>query len=112
MPSTKSLPGSENVSATPVNLKRRAELARVEVKVAKLQLSMKDKALVREKALLVKEKALVKEERGLAMLEEEEEDNDGRVRGKTENIIPEEGEEDEKGRQRLQEQVRQCCDEQ
>ena len=112
VPSTKSLPGSENVSATPVNLKRRAELARVEVKVAKLQLSMKDKALVREKALLVKEKALVKEERGLAMLEEEEEDNDGRVRGKTENIIPEEGEEDEKGRQRLQEQVRQCCDEQ
>ena len=111
MPSTKSLPGSENVSATPVNLKRRAELARVEVKVAKLQLSMKDKALVREKALLVKEKALVKEKRGLAMLEEEE-DNDGRVRGKTENIIPEEGEEDEKGRQRLQEQVRQCCDEQ
>ena len=86
-------------------------MARVEVKVAKLQLSMKDKALVREKALLVKEKALVKEERGLAMLEEEE-DNDGRVRGKTENIIPEEGEEDEKGRQRLQEQVRQCCDEQ
>ena len=74
-------------------------MARVEVKVAKLQLSMK-------------EKALVKEERGLAMLEEDEEDNDGRVRGKTENIIPEEGEEDEKGRQRLQEQVRQCCDEQ
>ena len=81
-------------------------MARVEVKVAKLQLSMKEKALVREKALL-------KEERGLAILEEEEEeDNDGRVRGKTENIIPEEGEEDEKGRQRLQEQVRQCCDEQ
>ena len=74
-------------------------MARVEVKVAKLQLSMK-------------EKALVKEERGLAMLEEDEEDNDGRVRGKTENIIPEEGEEEEKGRQRLQEQVRQCCDEQ
>ena len=87
-------------------------MARVEVKVAKLQLSMKEKALVREKALLVKEKALVKEEGGLAMLEEEEEDNNVRVRGKAENIIPEEGEEDEKGRQRLQEQVRQCCDEQ
>ena len=99
MPSTKLLPGSEYVSATPVNLKRRAEMARVEVKVAKLQLSMK-------------EKALVKEEGGLAMLGEEEEDNNVRVRGKTENIIPEEGEEDEKGKQRLQEQVRQCCNEQ
>ena len=99
-------------------------MARVEVKVAKLQLTMKEKALVREKALLVKEKALVKEEAlvreealvkeegGLAMLREEEEDNNVRVRGKTENIIPEEGEEEEKGRQRLQEQVRQCCDEQ
>ena len=85
-------------------------MARVEVKVAKLQLSMKEKVLVREKALLVKEKALVKEEGGLAMLGEE--DSDVRVRGKAENIILEEGEEEEKGRQRLQEQVRQCCDEQ
>ena len=43
----------------------------------------------------------MKEEGGLAILGEEEED-------KAENIIPEEGEEEEKGRQRLQEQVRQC----
>ena len=88
-------------------------MARVEVKVAKLQLSMKEKALVREKALvkeeaLVKEKALVKEEGDSAMLGEEEEDNKVRVSGKAENIISEEGEEEEKGRQRLQEQVRQC----
>ena len=76
-------------------------MARVEVKVAKLQLSMKEKALVREKAL-------VKEEGDRAMLGEEEEDNNVRVSGKAENIISEEGEEEEKGRQRLQEQVRQC----
>ena len=76
-------------------------MARVEVKVAKLQLSMNEKALVREKAL-------VKEEGDRAMLGEEEEDNNVRVSGKAENIIPEEGEEEEKGRQRLQEQVRQC----
>ena len=68
-------------------------MARVEVKVAKLQLSMKEKALVREKGLV---------------LGKEEEGNDVRVSGKAENIIPEEGEEEEKGRQRLQEQVRQC----
>ena len=93
-------------------------MARVEVKVAKLQLSMKEKALVKEKALLVKEKALlvkekalVKEEGDRAMLGEEEEDNNVRVSGKAENIISEEGEEEEKERQRLQEQVRQCCDE-
>ena len=72
-------------------------MARVEVKVAKLQLSMKEKALVREKGLV---------------LGKEEEGNDVRVSGKAENIISEEGEEEEKGRQRLQEQVRQCCDEQ
>ena len=42
VPSTKSLPSAEYVSATPQNLKRRAEMARVEVKVAKLQLSMKE----------------------------------------------------------------------
>ena len=76
-------------------------MARVEVKVAKLQLSMNEKALVREKAL-------VKEEGDRAMLGEEEEDNNVRVSGKAENIISEEGEEEEKGRQRLQEQVRQC----
>ena len=76
-------------------------MARVEVKVAKLQLSMNEKALVREKAL-------VKEEGDRALLGEEEEDNNVRVSGKAENIISEEGEEEEKGRQRLQEQVRQC----
>ena len=68
---------------------------------------VKEKALVKEKTL-VKEKALVKEEGDRAMLGEEEEDNNVRVSGKAENIISEEGEEEEKGRQRLQEQVRQC----
>ena len=66
---------------------------------------VKEKVLVKEEAL-VREKVPVKKEEGLAMLGEG--DNNMRVSGKAENIIPEEGEEEEKGRQRLQEQVRQC----